>query len=106
MLTIQAFIQLSWVLSGIVGALVGQVLPPDLEGMEFALTALFAVLAFDAFRASGDLSAPLIAGGLALLAALIAPGQMVIVALVAYFGALIARFWAPRLDDALTWKVR
>lgn len=70
--------------------------------MEFALIALFAVLAFDACR---DLSAPLTAGGLALVAAAIAPEKMVIIALIAYFGVLMARFWAPRLDDALTWKV-
>lgn len=105
-LTIQGLIQFAWVASGIVGALVGQVIPPDLEGMEFALTALFAVLALDAFRANPDLSAPLIALVLSLVAAVMFPAQMVIVALIAYFIVLLARFWEPKLDDALTWKTK
>ncbi|OEX92160.1 branched-chain amino acid ABC transporter permease [Corynebacterium sp. BCW_4722] len=105
-LTIEGFIQLSWVLSGIVGALVGQIIPPELEGMDFALVALFAVLAYDAFRAIPDFSGPLLAGGIAIVAAVLFPAQMVIVALVAYFGIIVARFWAPKLDDALTWKAK
>lgn len=105
-IAIQAFIHVSWVLSGVVGALVGQVIPPDLEGMDFALTALFAVLAVDAFRANPDLSAPLLAGGIAVAAAVLFPAQMVIVALVAYFMVIVARFWSPKLDDVLTWPVR
>lgn len=56
--------------SGIVGALAGAVIPAGVEGFDFALTALFAVLAFEAFQSSRDLSAPLIAGGLALAAAM------------------------------------
>lgn len=72
----------------------------------YALTALFAVLAFEAFQASKDLSAPLIAAVLALIAALIAPGQMLMVGLIAYFGVLLMRFASPALDTALTWKRR
>ena len=106
LLTILGFINAVWVLAGITGALAGYLLPPDLEGMEFALTALFAVLAFEAFQASNDLSAPLIAAGLALIAALVVPGQMLMVALIAYFGVLLARFFSPPLDLALTWKRR
>ena len=106
LLTITAVCQLAWVLSGIVGALAGTVIPAGVEGFDFALTALFAVLAFEAFQASRDLSAPLIAGGLALGAALVLPSQVIIVALVSYFLVLVLRFWAPRLDRALTWRLR
>ena len=76
-----------------------------MEGVDFALTALFAVLAYEAFQASRDLSAPLIAGGLALLAAVVLPGQVIIVALVSYFLVLLLRFWAPRVDRALAWRL-
>lgn len=105
LLTVQGFITVMWILAGIAGALAGYVLPPDLEGMEFALTALFAVLAWEAFGTSRDLSAPLIAAGLAVVAALVLPGQMLMVALLAYFAVLLIRFWFPRLDAALRWTV-
>jgi len=106
LLTIHGFIHSMWLLAGIVGAVAGYVLPPDLEGMEFALTALFAVLARESFRAARDYSAPLIAAALALVAAVLLPGQMLMVALIAYFCVLLARFWSPRLDAALTWRRR
>ena len=105
LLTISVVCQLAWVLSGIAGALAGAVIPAGVEGFDFALTALFAVLAFEAFQASRDLSAPLIAGGLALAAAVVLPGQVILVALVSYFLVLVLRFWAPRVDDRLTWQL-
>mgnify|MGYP002713786790 FL=1 len=105
LLTISVVCQIAWVASGIVGALAGAVIPAGVEGFDFALTALFAVLAFEAFQASRDLSAPLIAGGLALLAAVVLPGQVIIVALVSYFLVLLLRFWAPRVDETLTWRL-
>lgn len=105
LLTITIVCQLAWVGAGIVGALAGAVIPPNIEGFDFALTALFAVLAFEAFQASRDVSAPLIAAALAVLAALIVPGQVVIVGLLSYFLVLVVRFWAPRIDDTLTWRL-
>lgn len=105
LMTISAVCQIAWIASGIVGALTGAVIPAGVEGFDFALTALFAVLAFEAFQASRDLSAPLIAGGLALAAAVVLPGQVILVALVSYFLVLLLRFWAPRVDDRLTWRL-
>ena len=105
LMTISAVCQIAWIASGIVGALTGAVIPAGVEGFDFALTALFAVLAFEAFQASRDLSAPLIAGGLALAAAVVLPGQVIIVALVSYFLVLLLRFWVPRVDDRLTWRL-
>ena len=98
LLTISVVCQIAWVASG-------PVIPAGVEGFDFALTALFAVLAFEAFQASRDLSAPLIAGGLALAAAVVLPGQVIIVALVSYFLVLLLRFWVPRVDDRLTWRL-
>lgn len=105
LLTITVVCQIAWLASGIVGALAGAVIPAGVEGFDFALTALFAVLAFEGFQASRDLSAPLIAGGLALGAAVVLPDQVIIVALVSYFLVLLLRFWAPRIDDKLTWRL-
>jgi 4-azaleucine resistance transporter AzlC len=41
---------LYWVTGTLIGALLGQVFKTDLKGMEFALTALFVVLAIEQYR--------------------------------------------------------
>lgn len=104
-LTIQAFCQSMWVLPGIVGALVGEVIPAGIQGMEFALVALFVVLAWETFRNSRDLSLVLIAGGLAVLVGLMAPASLLMVALSAYFLLLLGRHLSPALDRALEWRI-
>ena len=101
-MTIQIAAQTFWVGSGIVGALAGALIPPDLKGMEFALTALFIVLAYEAFQSMRDIGAVAIALIFGLVAWLIAPGQMLIVALTALFVLMLVRFWRPRLDAKLT----
>lgn len=105
-LSIQIFCQILWVGGGIVGALAGQVIPSSVEGMEFALVALFVVLAMDSFRNNQDLSLPLSAAALGILAAFITPGQLLMVSLSAYFLLLIIRYLLPRVDNALTWRLQ
>ena len=105
-LSIQIFCQILWVGGGIVGALAGQVIPSSVEGMEFALVALFVVLAMDSFRNNQDLSLPLSAAVLGILAAFITPGQLLMVSLSAYFLLLIIRYLSPRVDNALTWRLQ
>lgn len=105
LLTIQVVIQLFWVLPGIIGALVGDIIPPDIEGLDFALTALFIVLAYEAFQSTRDLGAVLVAAAIGVVAAIAFPAQMLIIALTSYFLLLLARFWSPRLDSKLTWRV-
>ena len=104
-LTIQLFCQLMWVLPGVVGALAGLVIPPGIKGMEFALVALFVVLAWETFRNHRDLSLVLVSGGLAVLVGLVAPDQLLMVALSVYFLVLIGRHLSPRLDRALEWRI-
>lgn len=104
-LTIQLVCQLLWVIPGIIGAVVGQILPDGLRGMEFALTALFVVLAWEAFRNNKDWSLPLTAVVLALVAGLIAPGQMLVIALSAYFVILLLRFRFENLDRRMELRV-
>lgn len=105
-LSIQILCQILWVGGGIVGALAGQVIPSSVEGMEFALVALFVVLAMDSFRNNQDLSLPLSAAALGILAAFITPGQLLMVSLSAYFLLLIIRYLSPRVDNALTWRLQ
>lgn len=99
-LTIGLTCQSLWVLPGVVGGLIGTALPPGLDGLQFALTALFAVLAVDGWRASGDLPAPVLGLVCGLVALWIAPGQMLIVGLVAFVLVLLARYaWTTRSGE-------
>ena len=91
-LTIAATCQVLWVGPGVVGALLGTSLPPGLEGLQFALTALFAVLAVDAWRANGDLPAPVIALVCGLVALRVATEQMLVVGLGMFVAVLLVRY--------------
>lgn len=103
--TIQIAAQLFWVLSGIAGAALGAAIPPSVKGLDFALTALFIVLAYESFKSARDLSLVITVAVVSVLAAVGVPGQMLMVALLTYFALLLARFWSPRLDGTLRWEV-
>lgn len=79
-LWLQVFIHFYWAGGATTGALLGSVFPSRIEGLDFAVTALFVVLAIDAFRACRDIPAPVLAVGCALLARFTVPGQMLLVA--------------------------
>lgn len=96
---IQVLCQSYWVLGGIVGALTGSALPGDIEGLEFALTALFVVLAIDAVRTVRDLPTPVLAFACALVALQVAPDQALVVALGLFVIGLFARRRIPALHD-------
>lgn len=91
-------------ISGTIAALIGQALPEGILGMDFALTALFVVLAWESFKSDKDFSLPVIAAAFAIGAAWLAPGQMLIIALTLYFLVLLLRNASPRMDEVLTWK--
>lgn len=93
-LTMQVSMHAYWVGGGILGALLGSVVPRSLQGLDFALVGLFVVLAVDACRAGRDRSGGVLAVLCALAAAAVAPGQMLLVAM-SLFVALLAI--APRL---------
>lgn len=89
-LTTQASLHAYWAGGGLLGALTGGVLP-TIEGLHFALTALFTVLAIEASRSGQDPRDPLSAAGCALLALLLAPGQMLPLAMTLYVLVLLTR---------------
>lgn len=99
--TVQLFCQVLWVVSGIIGALAGQAIPPSVKGLDFALVALFIVLAIDSFQNNMDYSLPLSAAVLGVLAGCLFPGQLLMVALSAYFLLLVVRYLSPRVDSAM-----
>ncbi len=99
--TVQLFCQVLWVVSGMIGALAGQAIPPSIKGLDFALVALFIVLAIDSFQNNKDYSLPLSAAVLGVLAGFLFPGQLLMVALSAYFLLLVVRYLSPRVDSAM-----
>src|SRR5699024_12686636 len=86
--------QSSWVAGGVVGALAGQVIPPNVEGLEFALVALFVVLTMDSFKNNRDYSLPLTAVVFGIITAIILPNQILMVALSAYLSVLLLSFYS------------
>lgn len=103
LLAIQVFCQYMWVLPATIGALAGAALPEGIKGAEFALVALFAVLALDAFEVNKDWSLPFFAVVCTLIGGAIWPSQMLVLGLVLYFLLLLLRSFNPRVDEALTW---
>lgn len=91
-----------WILGAALGALLGAIIPPHIGGFEFALTAMFLILAVDAVRHSRDLRL-LAYAGLACLAGfaaerLVAPNAFLIAGLVVYLGLVTADYLRGRRD--------
>lgn len=100
-LWLQACLQVYWVGGATLGALAGSLVPSRIQGLDFALTALFAVLALDAVRdRREDLATP----ALALLSALVArvafPGEMLPVAFLVFTAGLVGRRAAVRREPS------
>jgi 4-azaleucine resistance transporter AzlC len=91
-LWLQAFCQGYWVAGSVAGALLGSWLALDLVGLAFTLTALFVVLAMDAARVERDLPSPVLALICALLALVVAPGQLLFTGMGLFVAALVVRF--------------
>ncbi|MFJ7948314.1 AzlC family ABC transporter permease [Streptomyces sp. NPDC096354] len=91
-LRLQFFLHLYWAGSSTAGALLGSLIPDSVTGLDFALTALFTVLALDAVRdLRGDVPTPVLAALSALAARLLFPGQMLLAAFTLFTAALLAR---------------
>jgi 4-azaleucine resistance transporter AzlC len=91
-LVLQLLLQSFWVAGATVGALAGTRLPLDrLQGLDFALTALFVVLAVEAYRATRDLRTASLAVLCAIAAQAVFPELMLLAALTLFAGLLVAR---------------
>ncbi|KWX65729.1 AzlC family ABC transporter permease [Mycobacterium sp. NAZ190054] len=99
-LVMQLCFHLLWVTGATIGGLVGEALPIErLEGLDFALTALFIVLGIDAYRQRPDRITAGVAAVCAVAAWLVAPGQMLVVAFAAFAGVLLVRMLFQRRAD-------
>ncbi|OAH12446.1 inner membrane protein YgaZ [Streptomyces jeddahensis] len=91
-LWLQLFMHLYWAGGATAGALLGSLIPDSVTALDFALTALFTVLALDAVRdRRGDLPTPVLALLSALAARLVYPSQMLLVAFALFTAGLLAR---------------
>lgn len=96
-MAVQMFCQSAWVVFGVVGALVGSALPLDLVGLDFALTALFVVLAIEALDVSRDVWLPVVAVVAGAVGFAVSQEQMLLIGLSLYFVYLVGRFlWTQR----------
>lgn len=62
-----------WLIGTLVGALLGQIIPFDFEGVDFCMTALFVTILIDQWRKSGN-HAPAVIGGISAVVFLLAFG--------------------------------
>jgi len=89
---LQVLLHLYWVLGATAGALLSTLIPSGLSGLDFAMTALFTVLALDALRdRRGDLPTPVLAVLSALIARWLFPGQFLLAAFVVFTAGLLTR---------------
>lgn len=92
-LLMQCAFQLIWTTSSALGGLLGKAVPIErLRGLDFALTALFIVLAIDAYRQRPDPLTAIAAVASAVLAWLLVPGEMLVGAFAAFTAVLLVRF--------------
>ena len=87
----QVLFNLTWVTSALVGVFAGSLIPTQIEGLDFALTALFITLTLDAARTRRELPSVLLAGASFAVAMVVAPGQRMLVALLLFVACLVVR---------------
>lgn len=92
LLSMQVAFQSYWVGGGLVGILVGNLIPVQIEGLEFALCALFVTLTLDACRARRQVPSLLLAAASFAVATVVVPDQALFVALILFVSALLVRY--------------
>ncbi|WP_298594040.1 AzlC family ABC transporter permease [uncultured Rothia sp.] len=91
-LWIHAGLHLSVLASVTLGYVLGSSFLSELKGVDFVMTALFAVLAIDAYRSSQDRTTAAIAGASAVVGLVLAPQSMLLISMVVYILLLVSRF--------------
>ncbi len=91
-LWIHAGLHLSVLASATLGYVLGASFLSELKGLDFVMTALFAVLAIDAYHASKDHVIGVMAAVSAAVGLLVAPQSMLLISMVVYILLLVSRF--------------
>jgi 4-azaleucine resistance transporter AzlC len=88
-LTLQGAFHAAWAAAVTVGALLGAAVPESVQGLDFALTALFLVLGLEAYRADPNPPLPLVAAACFLVARVVLGESMVLVGAIGLFLAFL-----------------
>ena len=91
-LWVNVLIYVSWILSVVLGYVLGASFLNDLKGVDFVMVAIFTVLAMDGYRANPDRVTALFVAISAAIALIFAPSSFLVVALGSYVVLLLARF--------------
>ena len=91
-LWVNVLIYVSWILSVILGYVLGASFLSNLKGVDFVMVAIFTVLAMDGYRANPDRVTVLFVAVSAAVALIFAPSSFLVVALGSYVVLLLARF--------------
>ena len=91
LLSMQVCFQAYWVVGGLTGVAVASLLPGPVEGLEFALCALFITLTLDGARSRREVPSLLLAGLAFTVAVLAAPGSVLLAGLVILVALLLVR---------------
>lgn len=92
LVAMQLAFQSYWVGGGLVGVAIGSFLPGRIEGLEYALCALFITLTLDACRSRRQVPSLLLAGLALSLALLLVPGSALFVGLIGFVSLLAVRY--------------
>ena len=91
-LWVNVLIYVSWILSVILGYVLGASFLSSLKGVDFVIVAIFTVLAMDGYRANPDRVTALFVAVSAAVALIFAPSSFLVVALGSYVVLLLGRF--------------
>lgn len=100
LLSLQGAFQTYWVGGGLTGVLIGSLLPARIEGLEFALCALFVTLTLDACRTRSRLPSLLMAAACFAVASVAVPGAALFVGLLLFVATLAIRYPVSRRREA------
>lgn len=93
----QVALQSYWLVGGLVGVLTARLIDAPIEGLGFALCALFITLALDACRTRAQVPPVLLAGLSFTNAILVAPDSALFAALVLFVAGLVVQHVVIRL---------
>lgn len=100
LLSMQIAFQSYWVGGGLTGVLIGSLLPMRIEGLEFALCALFVTLTLDACRTRAQVPSLLLAAACFAVAIVAVPHAALFTGLILFVGALTVRHLLTRRREA------